>query len=70
MQMQLRETGSSCAFRQKALPRSSSEKRGVERLLGKWHMAAKLEGEPPIVLAQVPFVDEAFWAGAVQTMID
>jgi DNA segregation ATPase FtsK/SpoIIIE, S-DNA-T family len=30
--------------------------KGAERLLGKGHMAAKLEGEPGIVFAQVPFV--------------
>jgi len=30
--------------------------KGAERLLGKGHLAAKLEGEPEIVLAQVPFV--------------
>lgn len=32
---------------------------GAERLLGKGHMAAKLEGEPDIILAQVPFVGES-----------
>jgi DNA segregation ATPase FtsK/SpoIIIE, S-DNA-T family len=30
--------------------------KGAERLLGKGHLAAKLEGEPEIVFAQVPFV--------------
>jgi S-DNA-T family DNA segregation ATPase FtsK/SpoIIIE len=30
--------------------------KGAERLLGKGHMAAKLEGEPGIAFAQVPFV--------------
>lgn len=34
--------------------------KGAERLLGKGHMAAKLEGEPDIVLAQVPLVEESF----------
>jgi S-DNA-T family DNA segregation ATPase FtsK/SpoIIIE len=34
--------------------------KGAERLLGKGHMAAKLEGETDIVLAQVPLVDESF----------
>jgi S-DNA-T family DNA segregation ATPase FtsK/SpoIIIE len=33
--------------------------KGAERLLGKGHMAAKLEGEPDIILAQVPFVEES-----------
>jgi S-DNA-T family DNA segregation ATPase FtsK/SpoIIIE len=31
--------------------------KGAERLLGKGHLAAKLEGEPSIVYAQVPFVE-------------
>jgi DNA segregation ATPase FtsK/SpoIIIE, S-DNA-T family len=34
--------------------------KGAERLLGKGHMSAKLEGEPEIILAQVPFVEETF----------
>lgn len=34
--------------------------KGAERLLGKGHMSAKLEGEPEIILAQVPFVEESF----------
>lgn len=34
--------------------------KGAERLLGKGHLAAKLEGEPNIIFAQVPFVDEKF----------
>lgn len=32
--------------------------KGAERLLGKGHLAAKLEGEPEIQFAQVPFVSE------------
>jgi DNA segregation ATPase FtsK/SpoIIIE, S-DNA-T family len=32
--------------------------RGAERLLGKGHMAAKLEGEPNLIYAQVPLVDQ------------
>ena len=31
--------------------------KGAERLLGKGHLCAKLEGEPSLVFAQVPFVD-------------
>ncbi|NCC60099.1 MAG: DNA translocase FtsK [Verrucomicrobiae bacterium] len=33
--------------------------KGAERLMGKGHLAAKLEGEADTVLAQVPFVDDA-----------
>jgi S-DNA-T family DNA segregation ATPase FtsK/SpoIIIE len=39
--------------------------KGAERLLGKGHMAAKLEGEPDLVYAQVPYVDSAFLTSAV-----
>jgi S-DNA-T family DNA segregation ATPase FtsK/SpoIIIE len=31
--------------------------KGAERLLGKGHLAAKLEGEPGIIFGQVPFID-------------
>ncbi len=31
--------------------------KGAERLLGKGHLCAKLEGEPSLIFAQVPFVD-------------
>jgi S-DNA-T family DNA segregation ATPase FtsK/SpoIIIE len=34
--------------------------KGAERLLGKGHLAAKLEGETEIVFAQVPFVETDF----------
>jgi S-DNA-T family DNA segregation ATPase FtsK/SpoIIIE len=34
--------------------------KGAERLLGKGHLASKLEGEPEIILGQVPFVDDEF----------
>jgi len=34
--------------------------KGAERLLGKGHLAAKLEGESEIVFAQVPFVETDF----------
>lgn len=34
--------------------------KGAERLLGKGHLAAKLEGEQSVVHAQVPFVDSGF----------
>lgn len=39
--------------------------KGAERLLGKGHLAAKLEGEQSVVHAQVPFVDSGFLAEAV-----
>jgi S-DNA-T family DNA segregation ATPase FtsK/SpoIIIE len=39
--------------------------KGAERLLGKGHLAAKLEGEPEIIFAQVPFVDADFLSQAV-----
>jgi S-DNA-T family DNA segregation ATPase FtsK/SpoIIIE len=31
--------------------------KGAERLLGKGHLCAKLEGEPDLIYAQVPFID-------------
>lgn len=34
--------------------------RGAERLLGKGHLAAKLEGESSIIFGQVPLVDSSF----------
>ena len=34
--------------------------KGAERLLGKGHLAAKLQGEPSIIYAQVPLVDFDF----------
>ncbi len=34
--------------------------KGAERLLGKGHLAAKLEGEQAVIHAQVPFVDSNF----------
>ena len=34
--------------------------KGAERLLGKGHMAARLEGEPSIVFVQVPFIAAEF----------
>ena len=42
--------------------------KGAERLLGKGHLAAKLEGEPEIVFAQVPFVDAEFLSQTVSTI--
>jgi S-DNA-T family DNA segregation ATPase FtsK/SpoIIIE len=42
--------------------------KGAERLLGKGHLAAKLEGEPGIIFAQVPFVDAEFLAEAVAAL--
>jgi S-DNA-T family DNA segregation ATPase FtsK/SpoIIIE len=42
--------------------------KGAERLLGKGHLAAKLEGEPSIIYAQVPFVDAGFLAETVEAL--
>lgn len=39
--------------------------KGAERLLGKGHLAAKLEGTPEIVFGQVPFVSNEFLAQVV-----
>jgi S-DNA-T family DNA segregation ATPase FtsK/SpoIIIE len=42
--------------------------KGAERLLGKGHLAAKLEGEPSLIFAQVPFVDSNFLAEMVDAL--
>lgn len=42
--------------------------KGAERLLGKGHLAAKLEGEPAIIFAQVPFVESDFLAEVVTAL--
>jgi S-DNA-T family DNA segregation ATPase FtsK/SpoIIIE len=42
--------------------------KGAERLLGKGHLAAKLEGEPEIIFAQVPFVEGSFLEQAVSVL--
>jgi S-DNA-T family DNA segregation ATPase FtsK/SpoIIIE len=42
--------------------------KGAERLLGKGHLAAKLEGASEIVFAQVPFVDNEFLSRVVETL--
>jgi S-DNA-T family DNA segregation ATPase FtsK/SpoIIIE len=44
--------------------------KGAERLLGKGHMAAKLEGEAEIIQAQVPFVDDIFLVNMVKVIIN
>lgn len=44
--------------------------KGAERLLGKGHMAAKLEGEPEIIQAQVPFVNDSFLVSVVKLLIE
>ena len=44
--------------------------RGAERLLGKGHLAAKLEGEPSIIYAQVPLVDFEFLTEMVALLKD
>jgi S-DNA-T family DNA segregation ATPase FtsK/SpoIIIE len=42
--------------------------KGAERLLGKGHLAAKLEGAPEIVFGQVPFVSNEFLTQVVATL--
>jgi S-DNA-T family DNA segregation ATPase FtsK/SpoIIIE len=42
--------------------------KGAERLLGKGHLAAKLEGEPSLIFGQVPFVDSEFLVETVSTL--
>jgi len=42
--------------------------KGAERLLGKGHLAAKLEGAPEIIFGQVPFVDSDFLAQVVDRL--
>jgi S-DNA-T family DNA segregation ATPase FtsK/SpoIIIE len=42
--------------------------KGAERLLGKGHIAAKLEGEPQIALGQVPFVEDSFISSVVSAL--
>jgi hypothetical protein len=37
-------------------------------LTGKGHLAAKLEGEPSLIFAQVPFVDSSFLAETVNLL--
>jgi S-DNA-T family DNA segregation ATPase FtsK/SpoIIIE len=44
--------------------------KGAERLLGKGHMAAKLEGESEIIQAQVPFVNDSFLVSVVKLLIE
>jgi len=39
--------------------------KGAERLLGKGHLAAKLEGEAEIKFGQVPFVESEFLTNLV-----
>ncbi len=42
--------------------------KGAERLLGKGHLAAKLEGESEILFGQVPFVDSDFLSQMVAAL--
>jgi len=42
--------------------------KGAERLLGKGHLAAKVEGEQEIVFGQVPFVESEFLSSVVAVM--
>ena len=45
------------------------EEKGAERLLGKEHSAAKLEGEPQIIYGQVPFVEDSFISSVVNALV-
>jgi S-DNA-T family DNA segregation ATPase FtsK/SpoIIIE len=42
--------------------------KGAERLLGKGHLAAKLEGESEIIFGQVPYVESDFLANVVKVL--
>jgi S-DNA-T family DNA segregation ATPase FtsK/SpoIIIE len=42
--------------------------KGAERLLGKGHLAAKLECEPQTIFGQVPFVEDTFISSVVQAL--
>jgi len=42
--------------------------KGAERLLGKGHLAARLEGEQGVVFGQVPFVQAAFLSQVVDVL--
>ena len=42
--------------------------KGAERLLGKGHLAAKLEGAPEIIYGQVPFVENDFLGNIVAAL--
>lgn len=42
--------------------------KGAERLLGKGHLAARLEGESEIIFGQVPFVESEFLSQVVQAL--
>jgi S-DNA-T family DNA segregation ATPase FtsK/SpoIIIE len=42
--------------------------KGAERLLGKGHLAAKLEGAPEITFGQVPFVSSEFLTQVVAAL--
>jgi S-DNA-T family DNA segregation ATPase FtsK/SpoIIIE len=42
--------------------------KGAERLLGKGHLAAKLEGESETIFGQVPFVDSEFLTSVVRVL--
>ncbi len=43
--------------------------KGAERLLGKGHLAAKLEGEPEIIFGQVPFVNGNFLESIIACLL-
>ena len=42
--------------------------KGAERLLGKGHLAAKLEGAPELIFGQVPYVDSEFLMKAIAAL--
>lgn len=48
----------------------SLNEKGAERLLGKGHLAARSEGEPNLVFAQVPFVSTDTITEMVRILID
>ena len=44
--------------------------RGAERLLGRGHLLAKIEGLPQLCYAQVPFIETEFIEEVVASIID
>jgi S-DNA-T family DNA segregation ATPase FtsK/SpoIIIE len=42
--------------------------KGAERLLGKGHIAAKLEGEQQIIFGQIPYVEASFISEVVAAL--
>jgi S-DNA-T family DNA segregation ATPase FtsK/SpoIIIE len=44
--------------------------KGAERLLGKGHLLAKLEGEPDLLFGQVPFIQDEVIEDLVNLMVE